>query len=42
MRKSGSFYIANNGDHPLRVNGTLLHPNEAAPLGTRAIVNVSS
>ena len=41
MRKSGLFYIANNGDHSLRVNGTLLNPNEAGALGTRAIVNVS-
>lgn len=42
MRKSGSFYIVNNGDNAFRVNDVLLNPNEASPLGTRAVINVMS
>ena len=42
LRKSGVFYIINNGDNSFRVNDALLNPNEASPLGTRAIINVSS
>jgi hypothetical protein len=38
--KSGLFYIINNGDHAFRVNDALLNPNEASPLGTRAVINV--
>jgi hypothetical protein len=41
IRKSGQFYIINNGDNAFRVNDTLLNPNEASPLGTRAVINVS-
>jgi hypothetical protein len=41
IRKSGLFYIINNGDNPFRVNDALLNPNEASPLGTRAVINVS-
>ena len=40
VRKSGSFYIINNGDHAFRVNDALLNPNEASPLGARAVINV--
>ncbi|CAF0910892.1 unnamed protein product [Adineta ricciae] len=39
LRRSGAFYIINNGDNPFRVNDALLNPNEASPLGTRAIIN---
>ena len=42
IRKSGLFYIINNGDNPFRVNDALLSPNEASSLGTRAVINVSS
>jgi len=41
IRKSDSFYIINNGDNAFRVNDALLNPNEASPLGTRAVINVS-
>jgi hypothetical protein len=41
IRKSGLFYIINNGDNAFRVNDALLNPNEASPLGTRAVINVS-
>lgn len=40
LRKAGLFYIANNGEHPFRVNDALLHSNEASPLGTRAVIKV--
>ena len=39
--KSGLFYIVNNGDNAFRVNDALLNPNEASPVGTRAVINVS-
>ncbi|CAF0964358.1 unnamed protein product [Adineta steineri] len=38
--KSGLFYIINNGENAFRVNDALLNPNEASPLGTRAIINI--
>ena len=41
VRKSGLFYIINNGENAFRVNDALLNPNEASALGTRAIINVS-
>lgn len=41
LRKSGLFYVANNGEHPFRVNDALLHSNEASPLGTRAVIKVN-
>ena len=41
IRKSGLFYIINNGDNTFRVNDALLNPNEASPLGTRAVISVS-
>jgi hypothetical protein len=41
IRKSGLFYIINNGDNAFRVNDALLNPNEASPLGIRAVINVS-
>ncbi len=41
IRKSGLFYIINNGDNPFRVNDALLNPNEAGSLSTRAVINVS-
>ncbi|CAF4118781.1 unnamed protein product [Rotaria socialis] len=37
--KLESFYIINNGDNAFRVNNALLNPNEASPLGTRAVIN---
>ena len=41
IRKSGSFYIINNGENAFRVNDGLLNSNEASPLGTQAVINVS-
>ncbi|CAF0803033.1 unnamed protein product [Rotaria sordida] len=40
IRKLGLFYIINNGDNAFRVNNALLNPNEASPLGTRAVINI--
>ncbi|CAF2488361.1 unnamed protein product [Rotaria sp. Silwood2] len=40
IRKSGLFYIINNGDNPFRVNTALLSSNEASPLGTRAVIDI--
>lgn len=40
FRRSGAFYITNNGENGFLVNQISLNPQEVAPLGTRAIIQV--
>jgi len=40
FRRSGAFYVTNNGENGFLVNQVSLNPQEVAPLGTRAIIQI--